>query len=124
MFGLDATHKVIATPDRVAVLAALGTPSARLIARLIEAYRPSYTERYGWDGAAIHDMCTIAWAIDPTLFSLTEMAVLIDTNEGPNFGRTVCDSRKRAPSQPIVNVARDVDADQVFALLAERIARY
>nr|WP_202906525.1 nucleoside hydrolase [Celeribacter ethanolicus] len=69
-------------------------------------------------------MCTIAWAIDPTLFSLTEMAVLIDTNEGPNFGRTVYDSRKRAPSQPIVNVARDVDADRVFALLAERIARY
>nr|WP_202906524.1 hypothetical protein [Celeribacter ethanolicus] len=49
MFGLDATHKVIATPDRVAALAALGTPIARLIARLIEAYRPSYTERYGWD---------------------------------------------------------------------------
>jgi len=124
MFGLDVTHQAIATPERVATLRALGTQVGARIADLLEVYKVPYQKNYGWDGAAVHDMCAIAHLIDPTLFMVRPMGVVVDTNEGPNFGRTVCDPRRRDPSWPTVDVALNVDADRLFALLTERIARY
>jgi len=124
MFGLDVTHQAIATPDRVAALRALRTPVGATIADLLEVYKVPYKKNYGWDGAAVHDMCAIAYLIDPTLFTLQPMGVVVDVNEGPNFGRTVCDPRRRDANWPTVDVALEVDADRLFALLTERIARY
>ncbi len=124
MFGLDVTHKAIASPSRVAALRALGAPVGETIAAMLEVYRLPYQQRYGWDGAAVHDMCAIAYLIDPSLFATQAMGVCVDVNEGPSFGRTVCDPRRRDPTWSLVDVAMDVDAEKLFALLAERIARY
>jgi purine nucleosidase len=124
MFGLDVTHKAIATPARVAALRALGGPVGGTIASLLEVYRVPYQRQYGWDGAAVHDMCAIAYLIDPSLFTTQSMSVRVDIHEGPNFGRTVCDSRHRDPAWSRVDVATDVDAERLFALLTERIATY
>ena len=124
MFGLDVTHKAIASPARVAALRALGAPVGETVASLLEVYRAPYQARYGWDGAAVHDMCAIAYLIDPTLFTTQSMSVCIDIQEGPNFGRTVCDPRRRDPTWSLVNVSMDVDAERLFALLCQRIANY
>ena len=124
MFGLDVTHQAIATPERVAALRGLGTLVGARIADLLEVYKVPYKKNYGWDGAAVHDMCAIAYLVDPTLFTVRPMGVVVDVNEGPSFGRTVCDARRRDPHWPIVDVALNVDADRLFDLLAERIARY
>ncbi|WP_271023344.1 hypothetical protein [Rhizobium sp. RCAM05973] len=48
----------------------------------------------------------------------------VDTNEGLNLGRTVGDSLLRNADAALVDVALDVDADDLFALFAERVARY
>lgn len=124
MFGLDVTHKAIASPSRIDALRRLGTGVGDTIAALLEVYKLPYEKRYGWDGAAVHDMCAIAHLIDPSLFALRPMGVAVDVNEGPNFGRTVCDPWRREASWPAVDVATEVDADRLFALLAQRIARY
>ena len=124
MFGLDVTHKAIASPARVSALRALGAPVGETIAGLLEVYRAPYQKRYGWDGAAVHDMCAIAYLIDPQLFVTQSMSVCVDTHEGPNFGRTVCDPQRRDPTWPLVDVAVDVDAERLFALLSQRIANY
>ena len=124
MFGLDVTHQAISTPARVAALRALGGPVATTMADMLEVYRLPYKRRYGWDGAAVHDMCAIAHLIDPTLFKTVPMSAVVDVNEGPCFGRTVCDPFRRDASLPVIEVAMEADADRVFALLNERIARY
>jgi purine nucleosidase len=125
MFGLDVTHKVLATPARVALVEAAQTPVTHLLARMMEVHRPIYQARFGWDGGAVHDLCAIAWALRPELFSLKPMTVRVDTNEGPNFGRTICDSRCRESDVlPTVQVAYDARADDIFALLAQRLATY
>ena len=124
MFGLDVTHQAIATPARVAALRGLGTKVGATIADLLEVYKVPYFKNYGWDGAAVHDMCAIAFLIDPSLFTLKPMGVVVDVNEGPNFGRTVCDPRRRNAAWPNIDVGVGVDAERLFALLTERIARY
>jgi purine nucleosidase len=124
MFGLDVTHKVLAIPERLRAIVETESEVARLTVRFMEAYLPSYRRRYGWTGAAIHDMCPVAWAVAPELFILKPMTIRVDTNEGPNFGRTVCDSQCRDDTLPIIQVAYDAHVDELFAFLAERIARY
>jgi purine nucleosidase len=125
MFGLDVTHRVLALPHRLALVGAANTPVTRFMVALMELHRPLYKERFGWDGAAIHDLCTIAWLVRPDLFMTKPMTVRVDTNEGPNFGRTICDSRCRdSDVLPTVRVAYDAHADDVFALLAERLSTY
>ncbi len=109
---------------KVAGLHALGAPVGETIAAMLEVYRLPYKRQYGWDGAAVHDMCAIAYLIDPSLFTTQAMGVCVDVNEGPSFGRTVCDPRHRDPTWSLVDVAMDVETDRLFALLAERIAKY
>ena len=125
MFGLEVTHQALAVPHRLDWVRAVNTPVADLMAKLMEVHRPIYQARFGWDGGAIHDLCTIAWLLRPELFTLKPMTVRIDTNEGPNFGRTICDSRCRdSDVLPTVQVAYEARADDLFALFAERIAVY
>jgi purine nucleosidase len=124
MFGLDVTHKALATAKRLAPLKHMGNKVADLVLHFMESYRGFYADVYGWESPAIHDMCTIAWAIDASLFQTRKMRVEVDTNEGLNLGRTVGDSLLRNAGAALVDVALDVDADDLFALFAERVARY
>jgi purine nucleosidase len=124
MFGLDVTHKALATAERLAPLKHMDNKVADLILSFLDSYRGFYVDVYGWKSPAIHDMCTIAWAIDPSLFQTRKMRMEVDTNEGLNLGRTVGDSLLRNTDAALVDVALDVDADGLFALFAERIARY
>jgi len=124
MFGLNLTHQAIATPLRVERFRALRTPVGEITAQLLEFFREHHQARYGWEGAALHDPCTIAYLLRPELFKTQPMHVEVETNEGLNFGRTVCD-RWNVTGQPAnARVGLEVDAEGFFDLLVERIGRY
>lgn len=122
MFGLNLTHQVLSTPDRVAAIRDLGNPVATTAAEMLEHFSGAYRDIYGWPGAALHDPCTIAYLVDPTLFDVRPMHVAVDTNEGPNFGRTTADPRGLTGEPANVEVAVTADADGVFALLTARLS--
>jgi purine nucleosidase len=124
MFGLNVTHQVLATPDRIARIRALGNPVAEAAATMLGFYADTYRATYGWPGAALHDPCTIAYLLDPTLFTVWPMHVSVDTNEGQNFGRTTCDARRLSGRSANVDVAVEADADRFFELLTTALARY
>jgi len=121
MFGLNVTHQVLATPARIQQLRAGGTPIADYAADLLTTFAEPYREIYGWDGAPVHDPCTVAHLIDPTLFDVQAMAVQVDTNIGLGLGRTVCDIRGLTDARANVNVATRADPDRFFSLLTERL---
>ena len=78
--------------------------------------------KYGWDGAPLHDPCTIVWLIEPSIFSGREMSVTVDINEGSNLGRTVADWYAVTDAKPNATVITDGDSDQFFDLIVERLA--
>ena len=123
MFGLNVTHQVLATPERVERFRALGTRVGTVTAELFEFFKLAYQRRYGFAGPALHDPCTIAYLLEPGLFGVQAMHVEIDITDGPSFGRTVCD-RWNATGKPAnADVALTANADAFFELLTERIAR-
>ena len=122
MFGLDVTHKVLVTEERLRRIAAIGTPVARTAAGLLDFYSRFDRDRYSQPGGPLHDPCVVAYLIRPGLFSGKACPVSIE-REGSCAGRTVVDWWQRSPLPPNALVVNDVDADGFFALLTERLAR-
>jgi purine nucleosidase len=123
MFGLNTTHQVIASPQENAALRAIGNESSAVFADIMTTFESTYLEAYGFAGAAMHDPCTIAYLLDPGIFTFRSMHVEVDTNPGISFGRTVHDIWHLAGKPRNVQVAMDADGPRFFELLRRCIAR-
>lgn len=123
MFGLNVTHQVIATPQRVKALRDLGNDAGRVFADLAVFFDKAYRDRHGFDGPALHDPCTVAWLLQPGLFETKSMRVDVETNSGLSFGRTVHDLLKLSGKDANTDVALGANADGFFELLSALLAK-
>ena len=122
-FGLDATHQVITTPERLSAIAAVGGPVARAAHDMLELYDRHDMEKYGSPGGPLHDPCTIAYLIEPDLFEGRQVNVTIDLGSELTIGHTAVDYWRVTDRPKNVNWIAVVDADGFYRLLTERLAR-
>lgn len=122
MFPLDVTWQVRVTAERLARIAAIGTPLARAVAGMLAFYRGRGTREDAPRGA-LHDPCTIAWLVEPRLFSGRPCAVEVETASPTALGRTLVDWFGVTDRPPNATVMREADAYGFFALLEKRLAR-
>jgi purine nucleosidase len=80
-------------------------------------------EKYGSEGAPLHDPCVIAYLLKPELFSGRYVNVEIETGSALTRGMTVADWWGVTDRKRNAMFMGDVDADALFQLLTERIAR-
>ncbi len=123
MLGLDVTHQVLATPERVRALAAPATAVSRAVAGLLEFYGIYDQTKRQRPGPPMHDPCVIAYLLRPGLFAGCDCHVAIETKGEHTLGRTVVDWSGRGSGTPNATVVDQVDAEGFFALLTERLAR-
>ena len=123
-FGLDVTHKVMTSPERIKAIAALGNPVSKVAAGMLEFFGKHDVKKYASGGAPLHDPCTTAWLLKPELFKLRSCHVAVETMSELTLGHTAVDFWKVTGHQPNVEWAYDVDADAFFQLLSERLANY
>ena len=123
MAPLDVTHKALTTRARVDALRAKSTPVCDAAAALIDFFERFDEDKYGTDGAPLHDPCVIAWLLQPTLFSGRDCHVAVETQSELTMGMTVIDWWGVTGNPANAHVLRDIDADGFFALITERIAR-
>jgi purine nucleosidase len=120
MMPLDVTHQAMTNPARVAAFRELGTRAGEAVAGLLEFFDRYDMEKYGSEGAPLHDPCVLAYLIDPSLFTGRRCNVEIVT-EGPAAGMTMIDWWGVTKRSPNAMVMGDLAADRFFALLVERI---
>ncbi|WP_071673379.1 nucleoside hydrolase [Nioella nitratireducens] len=120
---LDVTHKVLVTPARSAAFRALGTEPGRIVADWTDFFERFDKEKYGSDGAPLHDPTVIAYLIRPELFTGRHINVEIETRSDLTRGMTVADWWRVTDRAPNAMFMGDVDADGFFSLLTERIGR-
>jgi purine nucleosidase len=123
MLGLDVTHQVLATPERVRAIAVPETAVSRAVVGLLEFYNIFDQTRRNRPGAPMHDPCVIAWLLRPELFAGRDCHVAIETAGRHTLGRTVVDWSGRGGGTANATVIHEVDAEGFFALLTERLAR-
>ena len=83
---LDVTHKALTTPAWSAALRAKNHPICDVVAGWTEFFERFDSEKYGSEGAPLHDPCVIAYLIAPELFSGRRINVEIETQSTHQVG--------------------------------------
>ncbi len=120
---LDVTHKALVTKQRNDAFRDIGTPVGIAVAKMTEFFERFDKEKYGSEGAPLHDPCVTAYLIKPDLFKGRHVNVEIETKSDLTRGMTVADWWDVTDRPSNALFIGDVDADGFFALLTERLAR-
>ncbi len=122
--GLDVTHQVLSTRDRVDRIRKLDNPVADATAGMLSFFHRYDTKKYGSEGAPLHDPCTIAWLLEPSLFETRECNLSVETESELTMGHTAVDFWHVTDRPHNVNWTYAVDADGFYALLNSRLSRF
>ena len=123
VFGLDATHQVRTWPDRIAAFRAANTPVTRAIAELFAFSSKLEPGTPGDPGAPLHDPCTIAYLIDPSLFAFKPCYIAVETEGALTLGHSLVEFRKRGDVAFTAKWAVSADAPRLFGMLLDRVKR-
>mgnify|MGYP000483277801 CR=1 FL=1 len=119
---LDVTHKALATRPRVDAFRNMGTHVGHMVAEWTDFFERFDKEKYGSEGAPLHDPTVIAYLIQPDLFTGRHINVQIETTSELTMGATVADWWRVTDQAPNCTFMGDLDADGFFKLLADRLA--
>jgi purine nucleosidase len=120
---LDVTHKALTNRARVEAFRNLGNEAGRMVAEWTDFFERFDKEKYGSEGAPLHDPCVIAYLLKPELFSGRHVNVVVETGSELTLGMTVADWWGVTDRAPNAMFMGDLDTDGFFALLNDRIAR-
>jgi purine nucleosidase len=120
---LDVTHQLLVTPPRLEKLFTIGNRCGKVLGEALTFSRAFDVQKYGSEGAPLHDPTTIAYLLKPKLFKGRHINVAIETRSDLTMGMTVADWWRVTDRPANAHYMRDVDADGFFELLVERITR-
>lgn len=93
MVGLNLTRQCMVTNDWIEEIRNLNTKAARFGADLLGFYMNAAKRHMNISAANIHDACTVAWLIDPSLIKGADMHITVELKGDFTRGMTVCDYR-------------------------------
>lgn len=118
---LDVTHQALVSKQRIEQIRALDTPVGAAVVGMMEFFNRFDSEKYGSDGAPLHDPCTIAYLLKPELFEGKMCNVEIETGSPLTRGHTAVDFWGVTNKVRNANWLYKLDADGFFALLIDRL---
>ena len=126
MCGLDVTHRLQATPERIAKVRALPGHMAAVLADLFDFFSKVYVSRHdNMQGGAVHDPCAVMVLTHPHLFTTRAHHVTVETRGELTTGMTLIDMRGLIERlAPNCDVTWDVDADAAFDVIVESIGGF
>lgn len=120
VLGLDATHQVRATEDRIAAIEAIGTASSDAAAAMLRFSQVVERTVVGDDASPLHDPCTVAWLLKPALFETRPCRVAVETESELTRGHTAVEFRVD-PATARHHWATRADGQGVFDLIVETL---
>ena len=125
MVGLDLSHQALCTPEVQSKIDDKGTPLAKFVSGLMDFFRLTYQENQDFVDPPVHDPCTMAYLIDPSVVQTRRCPVTVEIHGQETLGMTVCDLRGPEPSADECNtqVATKLDFDKFWDLIVDAIDR-
>ena len=120
---LDVTHMIQSTPARLDAIKALNSKTGDAVHAMLTFSETFDLQKYGWEGAPLHDPTVIAYLLKPDLFEGRHCNVTIETASELTMGMTVVDYWHVSGRSYNANYLRSGDAEGFYALLMERLAR-
>ena len=125
MIGLDLTHQALCTPEVQKRIENIGTPLAQFVSDSMDFFRQAYKDNQNFVDPPVHDPCTIAYLIDPSVVQTRRCPLDVEIHGELTLGMTVADLRGPEPSADVCNtqVATKLDFDKFWDLVTEAIER-
>ncbi|MCC6864394.1 MAG: nucleoside hydrolase [Rhodobacteraceae bacterium] len=120
---LDVTHKALTNRARIEAFRSIGNEVGRMVAEWADFFERFDMQKYGSEGAPLHDPCVIAYLIQPDLFTGRHISVKIETQSELTLGMTVADWWGVTKDPANALFMGGVDATGFYALLTKRLAR-
>lgn len=124
IFGLDVTHQVLSSLDVLERIKAVGNPVALAAYNLLTHYGRFDADKYGTDGAPLHDPCTMAYILRPSLFKTKSCNIRVEIDSDLTRGHTAVDFWHGTDLPKNCLWAHAVDREGFFDLLIEQLEKY
>ena len=121
---LDVTHQALTSKEWVDGLRKMNNKVGPAVAAWTDFFERYDMEKYGSEGAPLHDPCVIGYMINPALFTGRWINVEIETDSPLTVGATVADWWNVTGRKANAEFLRSIDRDVFFQLLSERLATY
>ena len=124
MCGLDVTERALIRKDEVERIRNLGGPVPVFVAELLDFFFKFHLEM-GFEGAPLHDPCTIAYLLEPEIFETRKYRVQVETQGKYTTGMTFADKRINPNKEKEnVTVCMDLNRERMMELLYEVCEAY
>ncbi|QDP41379.1 nucleoside hydrolase [Radiobacillus deserti] len=126
MSGLDVTHKAYLSQADVNELEHFQTNLSDKLVSMIRFYQdggdrtPFHEENYN-DVIRLHDLCAVAYVVDPSLFEGDDYFVSVERMGTYTNGATVVDYDKRSGQTPNVRVLYEVNREKLVSLFLRAV---
>ncbi|MDQ1000504.1 inosine-uridine nucleoside N-ribohydrolase [Neobacillus niacini] len=124
MMGLDLTHQALATEEVSERIAAIENPAAKFVSDLLVFFRKTYLEVFGFEHPPVHDVCCVAYCIDPSVVEAKKLRVDVETKGELTYGMTLVDVHGVTGLEPNVNVAMKLDHAKFWDMVIEALNSY
>lgn len=121
--SLDVSHKALCTPARLEAFKTIGNKAGQAVFEMLSFSERFDLNKYGWDGAPLHDPLVTAYLINPDLFTGKLINVSIETQSELTRGMTVADYWQITDKPKNALFLDSVNDQGFYDLLVERLAR-
>ncbi|MFK3977956.1 pyrimidine-specific ribonucleoside hydrolase RihA [Shewanella vesiculosa] len=125
MCGLDVTHEAQIMDEDIERIRAINNPIAKCVAELLDFFMIYHRDpKWGFTGAPLHDPCTIAWLLNPSLFTAVDCWVGIETKGQYTQGMTVVDRYQLTNNPHNAKVLFNINRTSFVDFIIERLNDY
>ncbi|WP_267202020.1 pyrimidine-specific ribonucleoside hydrolase RihA [Limosilactobacillus kribbianus] len=125
MAPLNVTHKAQIMKDEIEAVKEIKNPIGQAFYGLLSFFEQYHENpKWGFTGAPLHDPCTIAWLIDPTMFKTDKMNVDVETQGDLTRGETVCDCYRLTGKPVNTEVLLDIDRPRFIRLIMDSLKSF
>jgi inosine-uridine nucleoside N-ribohydrolase len=114
MVGLDVTMTVAMTSEHVQELSRAGTHATEFLTQIIPVYFDWCRQGYHKDVLYPHDVCALAYVLDPSLFVTESVAVDVEVRDADSRGKTT--EHLPRGGEPHVKVCRAADSERLLRM--------
>ena len=125
MAPLNVTHQAQIMKDEIKQIGKIGNRVGDAFYGLLNFFEQYHENpKWGFKGAPLHDPCTIAWLIDPSMFKSEKMNVDVETQGDLTRGETVCDYYEMTGKLKNTEVLLEIDREEFIHLVMDSISSF
>ncbi len=121
MVGLNLTHQALATPEIVDRMKKMDHTIGKTCAEWMGFFGGSYRQVWSFDSPPVHDPCTVAALIDPSLINWQKTFLAIELEGKWSRGETIVDLHNRYEKTPNAEVAISLDSSGYWELVLQAL---